>query len=56
MAAVGVMLLALCALVAAGFCFIAGASWVALALVMLSIGLEAMAFVWGAREEAEEAL
>jgi hypothetical protein len=47
MAALGVMLLAFAAIVAAGFCFVAGGAWgwLALALIMLSMGLEAVAFV-----------
>mgnify|MGYP000461577480 CR=1 FL=1 len=53
MLAFGVMLLAICAFVAAGLCFITGAGWVALALVMVSMALEATAFVLAAREEAE---
>lgn len=51
----GAMLLAVCAFVAAGFCFVAGGAWgwLALVLVMVSMALEATAFVLAAREEAE---
>jgi hypothetical protein len=53
MAAVGMMVLGLLALVAAGFCFITGSSWLALALFMTSMGLEAAGFALAGREEAE---
>ncbi len=49
-----VMLLAFCALVGAGLCFLAGGAWgwLALALIMLSMGLEAVAFSLAGMEEA----
>jgi hypothetical protein len=56
MAAVGVMVLALLALVGAVFCFIAGGvwSWVALALFLASMALEGVGFAL-AETEAEAA-
>jgi hypothetical protein len=53
MAAVGMMVLGLLALVAAGFCFITGSGWLALALFFVSMGLEGVGFVLAGREEAE---
>jgi hypothetical protein len=54
MVAVVAMLLAFCALIGAGFSFIAGASWLGLGLIILSTALEAFAFLWVGREEAAE--
>jgi hypothetical protein len=53
MAAVGVMLLALCSLMAGAFCFVAGSNWLGLALIAGSTVLEAFAFFLVGREEAE---
>ncbi len=54
MAAVGVMVLALLALVGAVFCFIAGGvwSWVALALFLASMALECVGCALAGMEEA----
>ncbi len=56
MAAVGFMLLAFCALVGAGFSLYAGGAWgwLALALFLVSMGLEALAVVSVEMEEAAE--
>jgi len=54
MLALSVMLLALVALVGAGFCFITGSSWIGLGLVGLSNVLEFTAFALAGRAEAEE--
>lgn len=53
MLSVGAMLLAICAFVGAAFCFIAGGvlSWVALALMLVSMAFEAAAFVLAETEE-----
>jgi hypothetical protein len=51
MAAVGAMLLALAAIVGAGFSFISGSNWLGLGLIVLSTVLEAFAFLWAGREE-----
>lgn len=53
MAALGVMLLGLLALVAAGFCLFAGGAWgwLALALFLLAMGLEAAGFALAGMEE-----
>jgi len=51
MVAFGAMLLAVCAVVAGVFCFIAGSSWLGLGLIALSTVLEAFAFLWAGREE-----
>ena len=54
MAALGVMLLALLALIGGGFCLITGASWLGLGLIALSMVLEASAFFVAARAAEAE--
>lgn len=53
MAALGVMLLALLALVGAGVCLLAGGiwSWAALALFLMSMALEGVGFALAGMEE-----